>query len=56
MGSCSCGAVETEVAEQPNAMGHCRSCRSWSAGPVNALTLWSPEAVKVTKGEEHVAT
>ncbi|MGA8192213.1 MAG: GFA family protein [Acetobacteraceae bacterium] len=35
---------------------HCRSCRSWSAGPVNAFTLWPPEAVKVTKGEEHVAT
>src|SRR3984885_569797 len=56
MGSCFCGAVEIEVAGQPNAMGHChchchcRSCRSWSAGPVNAFTLWKPENVKVTKG------
>ena len=57
-GTCFCGAVEIKVAGQPNAMGycHCRSCRSWSGGPVNAFTLWSPEAVIVTKGEQHVAT
>jgi hypothetical protein len=57
-GACFCGAVEIEVTGQPNAMGycHCRSCRSWSGGPVNAFTLWSPEAVKVTKGAEHVGT
>ena len=43
---------------QPNAMGycHCGSCRSWSAGPVNAFTLWPPDAVEVTKGAENVAT
>jgi hypothetical protein len=35
---------------------HCTSCREWSAGPVNAFTLWNPEAVKVTKGAEHLAT
>ncbi|WBO61101.1 GFA family protein [Acidocella sp. MX-AZ03] len=35
---------------------HCRSCRSWSGGPVNAFTLWKPEAVKVTKGGSEVAT
>ena len=57
-GTCFCGAVEIEATGQPNAMGycHCRSCRSWSAGPVNAFTLWSPEAVTVTKGDQHVAT
>ena len=51
-GTCFCGAVEIEVSGQPNAMGycHCRSCRSWSGGPVNAFTLWSPEAVTVTEG------
>src|SRR5579862_2703813 len=51
-GTCFCGAVEIEVTGAPEAMGycHCRSCRSWSAGPVNAFTLWKPEAVKVTKG------
>src|SRR3978361_510334 len=58
VGSCFCGAVEISVTGQPNAMGycHCRSCRSWSGGPVNAFSLWPPEAVQVTKGAEHVAT
>lgn len=57
-GICFCGAVEIKVTGQPNAMGycHCRSCRSWSASPVNAFTLWSPGAVKVAKGEEYLAT
>ena len=57
-GSCFCGAVEIEVTGAPEAMGycHCRSCRSWSGGPVNAFTLWKPEAVRVTAGAEHVAT
>ena len=55
-GTCFCGAVEIRVTGQPNAMGycHCRSCRSWSAGPVNAFTLWPPEAVEVVRGAEHV--
>jgi hypothetical protein len=46
-GTCFCGAVEVVVTGQPNAMGycHCRSCRSWSGGPVNAFSLWPPEAV-----------
>src|SRR4029077_19120104 len=30
------------------------SCRSWSAAPVNAFTLWKPENVKVTKGADLV--
>jgi hypothetical protein len=55
-GACFCGAVEIEVAGAPEGMGycHCASCRSWSAGPVNAFTLWKPENVKVTKGAELV--
>ena len=55
-GTCFCGAVSVEVTGTPEAMGycHCRSCRSWSAGPVNAFTLWKPESVKVTAGAEHV--
>lgn len=55
-GRCFCGAVEIEVTGAPEAMGycHCSSCRSWSAAPVNAFTLWKPEAVKVTKGAEFV--
>ena len=57
-GACFCGAVEIRATGAPNAMGycHCRSCRSWSAGPVNAFTLWPPNAVQVVKGQEHVAT
>ena len=31
---------------------HCNSCRKWSAGPVNAFTLWQPERFKVTKGSD----
>ena len=55
-GQCFCGAVEISVSGAPVAEGycHCTSCRSWSAGPVNAFTLWQPDAVKITKGAEHV--
>lgn len=57
-GACFCGAVEIRVRGEPKAMGycHCRSCRSWSGGPVNAFTLWPPEAVEVVKGAENIAT
>ena len=55
-GKCFCGAVEIEVEGNPEAMGycHCSSCRSWSASPVKAFTLWQPQRVKVTKGAEHL--
>ena len=55
-GECFCGAVRVEASGEPEAMGycHCRSCRSWSGGPVNAFTLWKPDAVKITAGAEHV--
>jgi hypothetical protein len=55
-GTCFCGTVAIEVTGAPEAMGycHCESCRSWSAGPVNAFTLWKPGSVKVTKGAEFV--
>ncbi len=57
-GACFCGAVQIRVTGQPNAMGycHCRSCRSWSGGPVNAFSLWPLEAVEVTKGAENILT
>lgn len=57
-GSCFCGAVRFTVTGEPAAMGycHCGDCRLWSAGPVNALTLWNPEAVKVTQGEDKIRT
>jgi hypothetical protein len=53
-GNCFCGAVQVEVTGAPEAMGycHCASCRSWSAGPINAFTLWKPENVRVTGGAE----
>jgi hypothetical protein len=55
-GECFCGAVHIEVTGEPQVMGycHCGSCRSWAAAPVNAFTLWKPEAVKITAGAEHV--
>lgn len=57
-GACFCGAVAIRVSGTPMRMGycHCRSCRSWSAGPVNAFTIWPMEAVEVTHGAEHLAT
>ena len=53
-GTCFCGAVEIQVTGKPEAMGycHCASCRSWSASPVNAFTLWQPQNVTVTKGKD----
>jgi hypothetical protein len=55
-GECFCGTVRVEASGEPEGMGycHCRSCRLWSGGPVNAFTLWKPGAVKVTAGAEHV--
>jgi len=57
-GSCFCGAVQFEVTGEPAAAGycHCDSCRKWSAAPVNAFSLWQPEAVKVTRGEDNIGT
>ena len=57
-GKCFCGAVELTVTGDPAGMGycHCESCRSWSAGPVNAFTLWPVSAVKVTKGADQIGT
>jgi len=57
-GRCFCGAVELRVVGEPAAMGycHCGSCRQWSAGPVNAFTLWKPEALKVTRGATSIGT
>ena len=57
-GSCFCGAVTIEAEGEPEGMGycHCASCRSWSGGPVNAFSLWKPDAIKVTSGAENIAT
>ena len=55
-GSCSCGAVELTVAGLTTIIGfcHCGDCRGWQGAPVTALSLWTPDKVKVLKGEEHI--
>ncbi len=57
-GTCFCGAVELSVSGEPVAMGycHCDSCRRWSAGPINAFSLWSPDSVKVVKGADQIGS
>lgn len=57
-GSCFCGAVALTVTGDPEAMGycHCASCRLWSAGPVNAFTLWKPTSVRVERGGEQLGS
>jgi hypothetical protein len=57
-GTCFCGTVRFSVSGEPVAMGycHCESCRHWSAGPVNAFTLWQPGALRILAGEEQIGT
>ncbi len=57
-GSCFCGAVEIEVTGDAAVVGycHCDDCTIWAAAPVNAFSLYPPDGVKVTKGEENIAT
>lgn len=58
LGKCFCGSVQFTVTGEPVAMGycHCESCRHWSAGPVNAFSLWKPDALKVTQGMAKIGT
>ncbi len=55
-GSCFCGDVQFDVYGEPEAMAycHCYSCRQWSAGPVNAFTLWKPENFYITRGTNNL--
>ena len=57
-GRCFCGDVALKVTGEPVAMGycHCASCREWSAGPINAFTLWKPDAVRITRGADSVGS
>lgn len=57
-GRCFCGAVEFTVGGEPAAMGycHCESCRRWSASPVNAFTLWKPDAVHIRRGAGNIGS
>ena len=54
--ACFCGAVQISLTGSPEAQAycHCDSCRRWSAGPVNAFTLWQPEKVKILSGENMI--
>ena len=49
---------QTQRHRRTRGMGycHCSSCRSWSAGPVNAFTLWKPDSVTVTEGADQIGT
>ncbi|MDP6041612.1 MAG: GFA family protein [Candidatus Latescibacteria bacterium] len=53
-GSCLCGQVKVQVEGPPlqAAYCHCKTCRTWHAAPINALSIWPNEAVSVTQGEE----
>jgi len=57
-GQCFCGEVQFEVSGDPEAMGycHCESCRHWSAGPVNAFSLWKPAALSIRRGADSIGT
>jgi len=50
--------VQFTVQGEPAGMGycHCDSCRQWSAGPVNAFTLWHPESLKIARGADNIGT
>ena len=56
-GRCFCGDVRFTLSGEPEAMAycHCASCRSWSASPLSAFTLWKPAAVEVTRGMDKLA-
>jgi hypothetical protein len=57
-GSCFCGAVRIRLTGEPEATGycHCESCRAWSAGPINAFSLWKPDAVQIVAGADKLAS
>lgn len=56
-GQCFCGAIKLRVTGEAAGAGycHCASCRSWSAGAVNAFTLWPTAQVQILSGAEHLA-
>ena len=44
--------IEAQGAPLDMGYCHCEACRRYSGAPLAAFTLWKPENVKVTKGEE----
>jgi len=59
-GACFCGSVHIEdppASRRAWAIANCRSCRSWSGGPVNAfIPVEARKMSRVTEGEQHVVT
>ena len=57
-GSCFCGEVTFELTGSPSMMGycHCTDCASWAGAPVNAFSLWAPDAVKLTSGADKLGS
>src|SRR3989338_7281042 len=57
-GKCFCGKIKIEVNGTPSGEGycHCASCRSWSAGHINAFVLWKEDQVKVLAGQDALGT
>ncbi len=54
-GSASAAPSAIEVTGEPaGAATATARLPDWSAGPVNAFTLWKPEQVKVTSGADHI--
>ncbi|OUU76232.1 MAG: aldehyde-activating protein [Methylococcaceae bacterium TMED69] len=55
---CFCGEVRLKINGVPEAMGycHCDSCRHWSAGPVNAFSLWAPANIEIIQGQHNLQT
>ncbi|MBV1914729.1 MAG: GFA family protein [Pseudomonadales bacterium] len=58
IGSCFCDAVKIEIAGEPEAMGycHCTDCAGWAGAPINAFSLWSSDAVRVTEGKDKLGS
>ena len=57
-GKCFSSAVKSKCGSCPEAMGysHSTSCRSWSAAPVNAFTLWKPPECEGYEGRQTVGS
>lgn len=57
-GTCFCGAVSLEVRGEPRLTGycHCVDCRSWHGAPINGFSIWNPDQVTITKGENSIAS
>ena len=57
-GSCFCGAIEFEVIGAPAVMAycHCNDCAAWAAAPINSFGFWTPDNVRITKGEDNIGT